>query len=69
MFLVRAAITFFVVVLLTVVTMGLVWTGSHQPPALRAASQVVLAIAAFAGIFALVRIWRPEPPRRGATRS
>ena len=68
MFLVRAAITFFVVVLLTVVTMGWFWTGSHQPPALRAASQVVLAIAACAGIFALVRIWRPEPPRRGATR-
>jgi membrane protein YdbS with pleckstrin-like domain len=61
--LVQAAITFFVVVLLTVVTLGLIWTGTHQPPAMRTASQVVLGISAFAGIFALARIWRPEAPR------
>ena len=58
--LVRVAITFFLVVLLAVVTMGWIWTGSHQPPPLRTASHMVLAIAAFAGIFALARIWRPD---------
>ena len=58
--LVRVAITCFVVLLLGVVTMGWIWTGSHQPPAQRMASHVVLAIAAVAGIFALARIWRPD---------
>jgi membrane protein YdbS with pleckstrin-like domain len=58
--LVRVAITIFVVLLLTVVTMGWIWTGSHQPPPLRTASQVVLAVSAFAGIFALARIWRQD---------
>ena len=58
--LVRVAITAFVVLLLTVVTRGWIWTGSHQPPPLRTASHVVLAISAFAGVFALTRIWRPD---------
>ena len=58
--LVRLAITVFVVLLLAVVTMGWIWTGSHQPPPLRTASHVVLSIAAFAGVFALARIWRPD---------
>jgi membrane protein YdbS with pleckstrin-like domain len=58
--LVRVAITFFVVLLLTVVTMGWIWTGSHQPPPQRTASYMVLAIAAVAGICALARIWRPD---------
>jgi hypothetical protein len=58
--LVRAAITGFVVVLLAVVTMGWIWTRSHQPPPLRTASHVVLAIAGSAGVFALARIWRPD---------
>ena len=58
--LVRGAITFFVVLLLTVVTMGWIWTANHQPPPLRTASHVVLAIAAFAGVFALARIWRAD---------
>lgn len=57
---VRVAITFFVLVLLSVVTLGWIWTGSHQPPPLRTASRGVLAIAAGAGIFAVARIWRPE---------
>ena len=34
---VRIAITVFVLVLLTVLTLGLLWTGSHQPPPLRTA--------------------------------
>ena len=58
--LVRVAITFFILLLLAVVTMGWIWTGSHQPPPLRTASHVVLAIAAVAGIFALARVWRPD---------
>jgi membrane protein YdbS with pleckstrin-like domain len=58
--LVRVAITVFVLLLLAVVSLGWIWTGSHQPPPLRTASHVVLSIAAFAGIFALARIWRPE---------
>ncbi len=61
---VRIAITVFVLILLGLVTMGWIWTSTHQPPALRRASHVVLAISALAGIFALVRIWRPDPPGR-----
>lgn len=55
---VRIAITVFVLALLAIVTLGWVWTGSHQPPPLRTASHVVLAVAALAGTFALARIWR-----------
>jgi hypothetical protein len=57
---VRMAITAFVLILLIIVSLGWVWTGSHQPPPLRTASHVVLAIAALAGVFAVVRIWRGE---------
>jgi membrane protein YdbS with pleckstrin-like domain len=60
---VRIAITKFVLGLLTIVTLGWIWTGSHQPPPLRTASHIVLAIAALAGIFALAKIWRTESPR------
>jgi hypothetical protein len=55
---IRIAITLFVLVLLVVVTLGWVWTASHQPPPLRTASHVVLGIAALAGILALAKIWR-----------
>ena len=58
--LVRVAITSFVVLLLAVVTMGWIWAASHQPPPFRTASHVVLSIAAFAGLFALATIWRPD---------
>jgi hypothetical protein len=57
---VRIGITCFVLILLSVVTMGWIWTGSHQPPPLRTASHVVLALAAASGIFALARIWRRD---------
>lgn len=60
MLLVRLGITCFVVILLSVVTLGWMWTGSHQPPPLRTASHVVLGIAAAAGIFALAKIWRRD---------
>ena len=51
------AITGFVAVLLTIVALGWVWTASHQPPALRTASHVVLTIAGLAGVFAVVKVW------------
>lgn len=59
----RIAITVFVLALLTVVTLGLIWTGANQAPPLRTASQVVLGISALSGIYALLRIWSAEPPR------
>jgi hypothetical protein len=55
---VRVLITLFVLVLLTIVALGLVWTTTHQAPPLRAASWVVLGIAACAGVLALATIWR-----------
>jgi hypothetical protein len=65
---VRLIITVFVLILLTVVTLGWMWTASHQPPPLRTASHVVLGIAAAAGVFALARIWRGDAPRAGSGR-
>lgn len=56
----RIAISAFILVLLTVVTLGFIWTGRHQPPDLRAASHIVLGVSGFAGVFALVRLWRPD---------
>jgi hypothetical protein len=63
---VRIAITAFILILLAIVALGWVWTGSHQPPPQKIASHVVLAIAALAGILALVRIWRNAPPGAGS---
>jgi hypothetical protein len=57
---VRIAITLFVVLLLTVVTLGWIWTAGHQQPQLRTAGQLVLTIAALSGVFALTKIWRSE---------
>jgi hypothetical protein len=57
---VRVGITCFVLILLSVVTLGWIWTGSHQPPPLRTASHVVLGLAGAAGIFAIARIWRRD---------
>jgi hypothetical protein len=63
---VRIAITAFILILLAIVALGWVWTGSHQPPPQKMASHVVLAVAALAGILALVRIWRNAPPGAGS---
>ena len=52
------AVTGFVALLLIIVALGWIWTARHQPPPLRTASHVVLTIAALAGVFAVVRIWR-----------
>jgi hypothetical protein len=61
--LVRILISAFMFILLTVVALGWSWTASHQPPAMATASHVVLGIAALAGIFALVTLWRANPQR------
>ena len=62
---VRIVITMFTLILLTIVSLGWVWTTAHQPPAQQMASHAVLTIAALAGVFAIARIWRPDPPRAG----
>jgi hypothetical protein len=51
--LVRITVSAFILLLLLIVTLGWVWTGSHQAPAQATASHVVLGIAGLAGIFAL----------------
>jgi tellurite resistance protein TehA-like permease len=58
---IRIGITVFILALLTIVTLGWMWTNGHQPPALRTASHIVLALAALAGIFALTKIWTHNP--------
>jgi len=60
---VRVGISAFVLILLSTIGLGLVWTSRHQAPPLRTASHLVLSLAGAAGIFALARIWRTEPPR------
>lgn len=66
---VRIAISMFILALLTIVVLGWFWTASHQPPPLRTASHAVLAVSALTGIFALVKIWRRDPPRVSPSRS
>jgi tellurite resistance protein TehA-like permease len=58
---VRIGITVFILILLAIVTLGWIWTNGHQPPPLRTASHVVLALAGLAGIFALTKIWGHDP--------
>jgi len=60
---VRIGISTFVLILLTTIVLGFVWTSRHQAPPLRTASHLVLSLAGAAGIFALTRIWRTEAPR------
>lgn len=66
---VRAAISVFILALLALVVLGWSWTGRHQPPAQATASHVVLAISGVMGVYALVAIWRPNPPRSGSGRT
>ena len=58
---VRIGITNLTLILLTIVVLGWNWTQENQPPPLRTASHVVLAIAAGSGIFAVVKIWGGRP--------
>jgi hypothetical protein len=55
---VRIGISAFVLILFATIVLGLMWTGHHQAPPLRTASQLVLSLAGAAGIFALAKIWR-----------
>lgn len=65
MIVVRILITFFILVLLTIVTLGWMWTTSHQAADQQTASHIVLTVAALAGVFAIARIWRPDRPQAG----
>lgn len=60
---VRILITMFILLLLTVVALGWMWTTTHQPPGQSSASHIVLSVAALAGVFAITRIWRADPAR------
>jgi hypothetical protein len=62
---VRTAISLFIVVLITVSVIGWIWTGTHQPASLAAASHVVLSLGVLAGIVGLMALWRPNPPTAG----
>ena len=55
---IRAAITLFVLLLITASIAGWVWTGNHQAPAQAAASHVVLSLGVAAGLVGLAAIWR-----------
>lgn len=66
--LVRILISLFVGVLLALVALGWVWTGSNQPAPSSTASHVVLGIAGLAGLGTLVKLWVSERPRVGAGR-
>lgn len=57
---VRIGISAFILILLTTIVLGVVWTSRHQAPPLRTASRIVLSLAGAAGIFALSTIWRRE---------
>jgi len=57
---IRLAASFFILVLITLTSMGWVWTGAHQPPAQAMAARVVLALAALAGVIGLIALWRPS---------
>jgi membrane protein YdbS with pleckstrin-like domain len=63
---VRLVITAFILILLTVVTLGVLWNSSHQPPAMRTPGLAVLGLAGLAGVFALARLWRHEAPPRAS---
>jgi hypothetical protein len=65
---VRIAISVFLVILISLVIRGWIWTAAHQPAGQAAASHVVLGIAGLAGVVALVLIWRWDPTGRGSSR-
>jgi hypothetical protein len=61
----RILITFFILILLTIVSLGWMWTTAHQSPGQQTASHIVLTVAALAGVFAITRIWRTDRPHAG----
>jgi hypothetical protein len=60
---VRIVISLFIAVLMTVSTIGWIWTGTHQTASQAAASLVVLTLGVVAGLVGLVALWRPDAPR------
>jgi hypothetical protein len=54
----RVAISAFIVILLAVIVLGLIWTGTHQPPGPRIGSFTVLGMSGAAALLALGRLWR-----------
>ena len=60
---IRAVISSFILILVTLSVMGWIWTGNHQPAAQALASRVVLTISIAAGLAGLVSIWRPRPTK------
>ncbi len=56
----RAAISFFIVLVMALIAAGWVWTGRNQPPSQAGASHVVLALGALAGLLGLAAVWRPQ---------
>ena len=53
-----------VLIVIGLAALGWQWTANHQAPAQAAASHVVLALAALAGVVALIVIWRHHPDSR-----
>ena len=64
--LIRVMISVFIVLLLISAAAGWQWTAGHQAHALAAASHVVLALSAMAGVVGLVMIWG-RPGSRAAS--
>lgn len=63
---IRAAISFFIVLLIVAAAAGWMWTGEHQPPGQAVASRLVLGASVLAAIAGLFAIWRTERrPRQG----
>jgi membrane protein YdbS with pleckstrin-like domain len=55
---IRLTASIFILILISLVAMGWIWTGTHQPPEQAVAARIVLALAALAGVFGLVALWR-----------
>jgi hypothetical protein len=60
---IRAAISFFLIVLVCLCVTGLSWTSAHQPPPKALASQIVLGIAILSGLVGLAAVWRGSAAR------
>ena len=55
---IRLTASVFILILIGLVAMGWIWTGTHQSPAQAAAARIVLTLAAMAGVVGLVALWR-----------
>jgi hypothetical protein len=62
--LVRAAISFFILIVMGLAVTGWIWTGMHQAPSQARASHVVLALVVLAGLIGLRSLWWRAEGRR-----